>query len=153
MKPFATPAVSPAGAGTVANAFGRHIIRIAAADTAGRLGCFEVEVPAGEGPPPHIHDAEDEFFRVLEGSFAFLCNGARVDLTAGATIAIPRGAVHTFRNIGGDTGRLMVVMTPGGFEGFFPAVDAERPETPEAVAAVARRFHLRFATEDAGIAA
>ncbi|MBE0553904.1 MAG: cupin domain-containing protein, partial [Rhodobacteraceae bacterium] len=120
MQPFEQAAFSPAGAGQiVTDRFGRHTIRIAAAETGGRLGVFEAEVPPGEGPPPHIHDHEDEFFRVLSGSFAFWCNGARVDLTADGTLVVPRGAVHRFQNTGSTPGRLMCVMTPGGFEGFF----------------------------------
>lgn len=153
MNGFTRAAFSAPGAGTIADAFGRHIIRITADQTGGALGLFEAEVPAGEGPPPHIHEAEEEFFRVLEGQFAFWCAGDRVDLTTGGTIAIPRGKVHRFQNIGTSLGRLMVVMTPGGFEGFFPAVAAERPEGPEAVAAIAARFHLRFVPEALGAAA
>lgn len=152
MITFETAAFSPAGAGSIADAFGRHIIRITADQTGGRLGCFEAEVPAGEGPPPHIHDAEDEFFRVLSGRFGFWCNGAQVDLAEGGTICVPRGAVHRFQNIGETEGRLMVVMTPGGFEGFFPAVAAELPATPAEIEALAARFNLRFVAEAAAAA-
>jgi len=150
MQPFEQAAFSPAGAGQiVTDRFGRHTIRIAAAETGGRLGVFEAEVPPGEGPPPHIHDHEDEFFRVLSGSFAFWCNGARVDLTADGTLVVPRGAVHRFQNTGSTPGRLMCVMTPGGFEGFFPAVAANPPESPAAMEAIASRFHLRFVMDAA----
>ena len=144
MKTFDKAVFSASGAGTPSHAFGAHMIRITAAETGGHLGVFEDEVPVGEGPPPHVHDREDEFFRVLEGRFAFWCNGARVDLEAGGVIVVPRGAVHWFQNIGQTMGRLMVVMTPGGFEGFFPAVEAEQPQTPAQIDALAARFHLRF---------
>lgn len=147
MTTFDKAAYSYADAGAVADAFGRHIIRITAAQTGGRLGCFEAEVPAGEGPPPHVHEAEDEFFRVLSGRFGFWCNDDYVELGADGTICVPRGSVHRFRNIGREEGRLMVVMTPGGFEGFFPAVAAERPVTPAEIDRIAARFHLRFVLE------
>lgn len=153
MKPFDQAAFSPAGAGMlVADQFGRHIIRITADQTGGRLGAFEAEVPPNAGPPLHIHDAEDEFFRVLSGQFAFWCNGARVDLGPDGTLIVPRGAVHRFENIGTTVGRLMVVVTPGGFEGFFPAVAENPPASPQAMEALARRFHLRFAAEAADAA-
>lgn len=71
MTTFDKAAFSKADAGVEAIAFGRHIIRIAADQTGGSLGCFEAEVPAGEGPPFHVHEKEEEFFRVLEGRFAF----------------------------------------------------------------------------------
>lgn len=144
MTPFHTAAFSAPGAGTLAEAFGRHIIRITANQTGGSLGLFEAEVPAGEGPPFHVHGAEEEFFRVLSGRFGFWCGNDHIELSEGGTIVIPRGAVHRFQNIGTDTGRLMVVMTPGGFEGFFPAVAAEKPATEMALAALAARFNLSF---------
>ena len=144
MNTFDQAVVSTPGAGTLALGFGPHVIRISAEQTGGRLGVFEAEVPAGEGPPPHIHENEDEFFRVLEGRFAFWCNGARVELEAGGLIVVPRGAVHRFQNIGDAPGRLMVMMTPGGFEGFFAAVETEAPGTPAAIDALAARFSLRF---------
>ncbi|MGR3496747.1 cupin domain-containing protein [Citreimonas sp.] len=99
---------------------------------------------AGEGPPPHLHDREEEFFRVLEARVAFCCSGQRVEHGAGAVIVVLRGAVHRFQTIGDTTGRLMIVMTPGGFEGFFPAVDAEAPQSHQQIDALAARFGMRF---------
>jgi mannose-6-phosphate isomerase-like protein (cupin superfamily) len=144
MTTFDQAAFSAPGAGTRAQGFGPHIIRISADQTGGRLGVFEAEVPPGEGPPPHVHDREEEFFRILEGRFAFWCDGQRVDLGAGGVIVVPRGAVHRFQNIGETLGRLMIVMTPGGFEGFFPAVEAEAPQSPQEIDTLAARFGLRF---------
>ena len=144
MTTFETAAFSPSGAGAEALAFGRHIIRITADQTGGSLGCFEAEVPAGEGPPFHVHEKEEEFFRILEGRFAFWCNGARVDLAEGGVICVPRGAVHRFQNIGQSMGRLMVVMTPGGFEGFFPAVAREQAPSLDRICQIGEQFNLRF---------
>lgn len=144
MNLFSNAVFSAPGAGKLALGFGPHMIRIASDETGGRLGAFEAEVPAGEGPPPHIHDKEDEFFRVLEGHFAFWCNGECVELEADGMLMIPRGAVHRFQNVGSTTGRLMCIMTPGGFEGFFAAVEEEKPASPAAIDNLAARFNLRF---------
>ncbi len=144
MQTFDQAIFSAPGAGTLAHGFGPHMIRISAARAGGRLGVFEAEVPVGEGPPLHVHEREEEFFRVLEGHFAFWSNGSRIDLEAGGAIVVPRGAIHRFQNVGQTTGGLMVVMTPGGFEGFFPAVEAEQPQSMEAIDALTARFCLRF---------
>lgn len=152
MTQFDTAAFSPAGAGSDAMAFGRHTIRITADQTGGRLGCFECEVPPGEGPPMHVHEKEEEFFRVLDGTFAFWCNGTRVELGAGGLLVVPRGAVHRFQNVGATVGHLMVVMTPGGFEGFFPAVAAAKATTPDEIGLIAARHNLRFVMEAAEVA-
>lgn len=144
MKPFDQAVFSAPGAGTLALGFGPHVIRISAEQTGGRLGAFEVEVPPGEGPPPHVHDREDEFFRILEGRFAFWCNGEHVELETDGMLIVPRGAVHRFQNVGSSAGRLMCIMTPGGFEGFFAAVAEEKPASPAAIDDLASRFSLRF---------
>ncbi|MCQ0969758.1 cupin domain-containing protein [Paracoccus sp. TK19116] len=153
MTSFVHAAYSAPGAGKQAMGFGPHLIRITAEQTGGRLGVFEAEVPPGEGPPPHIHEREDECFRVLDGRFAFWCNESRVELEAGGVIVVPRGSIHRFQNIGATAGRLMIVMTPGGFEGFFPAVEVEAPQTPHEIDALAARFSLRFAPALAEMAA
>ncbi len=144
MTAFETAQFSRAGAGVVAEAFGRHVIRLTAGQTGGRLGVFEAEVPAGEGPPFHVHEAEDEFFHVLEGRFTFWCGADSVELEPGGVIVIPRGAVHRFQNTGATMGRVLVVVTPGGFEGFFPAVATARPDGPEEIMQIAARYNLRF---------
>lgn len=149
MPPFEQAAFSPAGAGRDAFAFGRHKIRISAEMTGGALGCFDAEVPPGEGPPPHIHDKEDEFFHVIEGDFAFWCEGARVDLCKGGVIAIPRGKVHRFQNVGTTTGHLLIVVTPGGFEGFFPAVEAAGDVPMPRILEIAAAHNLRFVLDAA----
>ncbi|MEZ2132894.1 MULTISPECIES: cupin domain-containing protein [unclassified Sinorhizobium] len=148
MEKFTHAAVSPPGHGTPAMAFGKHVIRVMADNTAGSLGMFEACVLPGEGPPLHVHEREDEFFRVLSGRFGFWCAGDYVELTEGGCIALPRGVPHRFRNVGKTEGRLMVVVTPGGLESFFPIVELCKPETPEQIASVARSFGLTFPAED-----
>ena len=101
-------------------------------------------MPSGEGPPLHVHEREDEFFRVLSGCFGFWCAGDYFELAEGGCTALPRGVPHRFRNIGEKEGRLMVVVTPGGFEMFFPIIELCKPETPEQIASVARDFGLTF---------
>ncbi|MCV3735055.1 cupin domain-containing protein [Rhizobium sp. TRM96647] len=142
MSKFSRAAVSPVGHGTPAMAFGRHVIRMMAANTGGTFGMFEAFVAPGEGPPLHVHEREDEFFRVLKGHFGFWCAGDYLELAAGGCIALPRGVPHRFENIGSEDGALMVVVTPGGFESFFPMIELCKPETPEQVAAVAGEFGL-----------
>ncbi len=144
MDSFDRAAVSPAGTGTLATGFGPHLIRITAAQTGGRLGVFEAEIPAGEGPPFHIHEREEETFRVLSGRFAFWCGANRVELDEGGLIVVPRGTVHRFQNVGDGFGRLMTMMTPGGFEGFFAAVGEAGAARPAELDRIAAGFHLRF---------
>jgi quercetin dioxygenase-like cupin family protein len=113
----------------------------------GSAGVFESVVPAGEGPPIHIHHNEDEILHLIEGRFEFFVEGELIPRRAGDTVLVPRGVPHSFRVLGDRPGRLVAIMTPGGFEGFFLEV-AERelriPEHMAEVAEVANRYGLEF---------
>jgi quercetin dioxygenase-like cupin family protein len=117
------------------------------ADTAGHSNVWIEEVPPGAGPPMHIHLDSDEAFHILAGSFLFAAEAARHQGDAGSTVFIPRGTPHTFKNIGSVPGRLLVTMTPGGFERFFLEVEAQglTPESHmDAIMALAGRHGLAF---------
>ncbi len=75
--------------------------------------------PAGSGPPRHVHDDADETFVMLTGQAEFWLDGTLLQRRAGETVFVPRGKEHTFRVTGTEPSRHLVIMTPGGFEGFF----------------------------------
>jgi quercetin dioxygenase-like cupin family protein len=83
-------------------------------------------VPGG-GPPPHIHHREDETFQILEGEYEWTVGGKTFIAEKGATIFAPRGIPHTYCYLGKTPGRLMCVITPAGFEGFFEEIGALSP--------------------------
>ncbi len=149
MSAFKAPAISAPGQGSTVRAFGVLEMRITTGQTGGVMSVFEMTVPPGEGPPPHMHSLEDEFFRVLSGRFAFWCDGKETLLEAGGIIALPRGVPHTFRNAGDTPGRVMCMVIPGQFEHFFRDVEREQPSGPEAMVALAARYGLTFLPPDA----
>jgi len=102
------------------------IIRATAADTGGAYTMIEAIASPGNGPPLHLHKNEDETLYVLEGDIEIL-NGDEGILKAkpGAVAFVPRGTAHRFRCTGDHTGRLLLVYTLGGIEGFFR--EAGRP--------------------------
>lgn len=65
----------------------------------------------------------------------------------GGTVFVPRGREHTFRVIGDRPSRHLVILTPGGFEGFFAEIAKRGCRIPEDMPAVlesAARHHLSF---------
>jgi mannose-6-phosphate isomerase-like protein (cupin superfamily) len=94
-------------------------IRIAGADTGGRLGFFEEIVPQGMGVPLHVHEREDEMFNVRKGRFRIWCGDESFVISQGDMAVLPRGVPHRFLNIGETEGWLDVTVTPGGFETVF----------------------------------
>lgn len=85
-----------------------------AADTNGSMAMFEFTVPAGARVPvPHYHESYDEIIYGLEGIITFTVNGKAIDIGAGDTCFIPRGAVHGFNNLQQAHAKCLTVITPG----------------------------------------
>jgi len=90
-------------------------------DSGGDLGIFTVEVSAPGGPPVHIHEDAGEAFYLLSGEAEVLVGSEMFTISEGESIWVPKGVEHSFRILGETGGKLMVIVTPGGFEGFFAA--------------------------------
>lgn len=86
---------------------------------------FEAVVPQGGGPPPHVHSTEDESFYVVSGSLEILLGDKTYQARRGDFVYIPRGTVHRFKNVGGDTAMQLVTFVPAGMEKFFQEVFPE----------------------------
>jgi quercetin dioxygenase-like cupin family protein len=91
----------------------------------GRYDVLRTTVQPGGGPPPHRHAREDELFYVVAGEFQFIRNDEIFTAGAGTSVFLPRGSVHTFKNVGPTSGTLIVVTTPSGFADFVAAAGIE----------------------------
>lgn len=92
-------------------------------------------------------------FFVLEGRVRIWCGDERFEAGAGATVVLPRGVPHRFQNVGGTTLRMLVAVTPGGFETFFLNAAALEGADEAAIVALAARYRLEFLPEPATRAA
>ncbi len=141
-----TPTAHPSGQGEVLNVVG-ETIRILADSRATGGACliFENVTPPGQGPPLHRHGRDDEYFFIVEGSVKFSLDGKETTVGAGAFVHAPRGSVHTFRNVGAQPCRMLVICLPAGLEGPFRAADRLAREgrvSPETLAAAFGAFDL-----------
>lgn len=125
----------------------RYKTILPAAKTGGTLSIVDSLSPVGSGPPRHVHDREDETFVLLTGQCEFWIEGQTSTRGPGETFFVARGREHTFRVVGSEPCRHLVVLTPGGFESFFTEM-AEGgfriPEDMERINAAAARHNLRF---------
>jgi quercetin dioxygenase-like cupin family protein len=87
--------------------------------TNGTLTVIENVIPPGQGPPLHVHAAEEEAWYVLEGRLRFQIGEEISHAPAGTFVFAPRGTPHSFRNIGEGPARILVIFTPSGMERFF----------------------------------
>ncbi len=104
----------------------------------GALGCMT---------PRHIHEREAETFVVLDGALEGWCEGESQLVEAGSLIHLPAGREHAFR-VASSSAHFYTLITPAGFESFFPATGTPVPQSfdgelpvpgpvpPEAVAAL-----------------
>ncbi len=90
-------------------------------DTDGRYSVteFAAAPPPAPAAPMHIHKKEDEAMYVLEGNFRLLLDEETVPAPRGSFILVRRGTLHTIANLGPGVGRLLIVLTPPGFEGYW----------------------------------
>jgi len=120
-----------------------------AAATGGAFSAIVAELKPGEGPPPHLHRDREEYFYVLDGTYSMRVNGAEpTTIRPGTLVFVPRGTVHTFRNIGTTPGHLLEWTIPGSNEPYFRAVhdmEAGSGFDPERFAEINRRFATEFA--------
>jgi mannose-6-phosphate isomerase-like protein (cupin superfamily) len=75
--------------------------------------------PGAPSPPVHVHRRTDEGFYVLEGTFRFLLDGARIDAGAGAHVLVPKGQPHTFWNASRESARCLVILSPADYAPYF----------------------------------
>ena len=142
------PNLVPKDGGKSVNILGiPMLIRIHGRDTGGVVSVVESHDVPGGGPPPHIHHREDETFQILEGDYEFTVGGKTILAKPGTTLFAPRGVAHTYRYLGLTPGKLMCIITPSGFEGFFEEIGAMTPQQQQdipRVMEIAKKFGLEF---------
>lgn len=115
--------------------------------TDGAMSIVDTVSPPGSGPPRHIHHDADETFVMLSGDCEFWLDGDRFVRGPGQAVFVPRGREHAFRVTSDIPSRHLIILTPGGFEGFFAEMAAGGYRITHDMAAIQKigqRFHLTF---------
>jgi len=127
---------------------GVHYRTILATDaTEGAMSTIDSVSPPNSGPPRHIHNDADETCVLLTGDSEFWLEGERFTHGHGQTVFVPRGQEHSFRIVSDIPARHLVILTPGGFEGFFVEMAAGQFRIPEDMAEITRiaeNYQLAF---------
>jgi quercetin dioxygenase-like cupin family protein len=132
---------------------GLYEVKASSRETGGAMTVMQMTLPAGMGPPPHMHPGTETVF-VLDGRLRYHIAGETFEGEAGAFFHIPEGVLENFEPVT-DT-RVLVVYTPGGIENFFAEAGetAERRELPppptappdiERLAAIGEKHGMRIA--------
>jgi len=134
--------------------------KLYARDTGGEVSIVEHPFAVGFITAPHRHTGEDEHSVVLEGDIGFRSDDSEVVLGVGGYITKPRDQMHAMWNAGDVPGRIIEIITPGGFEEYFRQLSellaAGKEADPSSgslhesdeFTALARRFGLTYGHPD-----
>jgi quercetin dioxygenase-like cupin family protein len=108
----------------------RTEIHLTSEDAGGAFCLLVDQPPVGWSLPAHRHLSEAETIHIVEGDFVMELDGERSRLSAGETIHVPRGVIHSGANVGEHARRRVVLFSPAGMERFFqeagvPTADSE----------------------------
>ena len=139
--------VSPADRTTLLQGPLGAILMLGGDRTAGRLSLVEHPLqPRALGSPMHTRRNEDEYSVVLEGQVGAQIGEQTVVAGPGDVLVKPRGVPHAFWNPADQPARLLEIISPAGFEGYFAGLGeifaGQGPPDPGRQAELADRYGL-----------
>lgn len=106
--------------------------KVTTAESQGALVIAELTHHTPGGPPLHMHPKQDEWFSVVEGRYRVVAGEQQFELGAGDSAFGPRGVPHTWAYLGGEPGRLLIVVSPAGkIEDFLLALSQANAVAPQ----------------------
>lgn len=143
-----SPLLLAADEGKRLNVLGDGItIKIHGRNTGGTFSVVIADGEPGHGPPPHVHHREDETFYCLEGEVEGFCGDQKFKMSAGMTAFLPRDIPHTWRVTGTRRAKILVMLSPAGFERFWEEINAltpaEQADIPRVIA-LGKKYGLDF---------
>jgi mannose-6-phosphate isomerase-like protein (cupin superfamily) len=121
------------------------LVKASADTTGGAFTIFEERDPVDT--PLHVHTNEDELFYVLEGEHLFRVGDEEHRAGPGDVVFAPRGVPHAQRRVTPRSGRVLIMTSPAGFEGFFRMLaeaDAAGTLGPEAYASASEKYGISW---------
>lgn len=141
------PKIVRANEGHTINVIGDiQTVKLTGKDTNGLFTLIEEVNDPGVGIPPHVHDNEDEVFKVLEGEMELTVGGETTILKAGDLAFGPRGVPHSWKIIGDKKAKVILSVFPSGIEDMFVELSELPPGPPDfpKVAEICGRYGVNF---------
>ena len=100
-------------------------VKVSGKDTNGAIAIFEqTGLSPNRGTPLHIHPAQDEIFKIIEGEYYFQVGPDKYRLKAGDTIFLPRKVPHAWTQVSKQSKMNVIVQPAGKLEEFFVTMAA-----------------------------
>jgi quercetin dioxygenase-like cupin family protein len=133
--------------GKVVNVIGdKQTFKLTGKDTNGLFTLIEEENDPGTGIPPHVHEKEDEVFKVLEGEMELTVGDTTTILKAGDLAFGPRGIPHSWKIVGNSKAKVILSVFPAGIEDMFEELGTMPlgpPDFPKVVE-ICDRYGVKF---------
>lgn len=144
---MSSPLFLKATQGVKLNVIGdNQLIKLTGKDTNNQFTLVEQDNMPGTGIPPHVHQNEDEVFKVNAGTVEFTIGEKTETLTSGDLVFCPRGVPHSFRVVGTDNAKVSLSIFPSGLENMFEELSqlpSGRPDMSK-VAEICGRYNITF---------
>jgi len=115
----------PPGGGTSYDWARDHtFVKVAAADSGGAYALMEDNLKREFSLGLHLHRQHAETFYILEGQVAFYIDGDWITATAASTVHIPPGIEHAVTLEAGQTGKMLMIFQPAGFDQYLAELAA-----------------------------
>lgn len=147
IKEKLSPKIVRSEEGKTINVLGdMQTIKLTGKDTNGLFTLIEEENVPGTGIPLHVHENEDEVFKVLEGEMELTVGDITTVLKAGDIGFGPRGVPHTWKIIGDKKAKVILSVFPSGIEVMFEELSSLPPGPPDfpKVAEICGRYGVSF---------
>jgi quercetin dioxygenase-like cupin family protein len=140
------PVVLAPGEGTHLDVLGDLItLLVSGTQTNGAFTVLSETSLTGGGTPLHTHHKEDEALYVLEGEYEIQCGEQTVRAGAGSFVFAPRGIPHQLTHVSTGPSRVLGIVSPAGFEGFWEEVSRlPPPPALEKILAIAKQYELEI---------
>jgi mannose-6-phosphate isomerase-like protein (cupin superfamily) len=124
--------------------------KTSAAETGGAYTLCEAIEPPGASAGLHRHPTYDETHIICEGHYECRLGDAALMLGPGEMMFAPRGTPHSIKSVGPETGRELIISSPGGiFDAFIKEVTgamavAAHGRAPANFKAIAAKYGIEF---------
>lgn len=97
-------------------------IMLTTEQTGGALSAVYARHDPEQGPKDHVHFHQEEYFLVIEGTYEITAADVTRTAGPGTLCFIPRGVVHSFKNVGNKTAAMLDWSIPGGQDKYFRTI-------------------------------
>jgi len=107
------------GEGKEVTLAGKPMTFLVTGEDTNHTSMFDWTLPPGLSTGLHVHRVQEETFYVLEGECEWQVGGQLVLAKPGTYVFIPPGVPHNIANVSDKPARMLLTVSPPGFEHYF----------------------------------